>query len=407
MKPQEPEREPQPRHKSQHQHRPETRAVHAGAELNETTALSPPIFQTSTFELPSAAAGAQMSVAQGPAEFYTRWGNPTIKQCEHAIAALEGAEAALAFASGMGALSALFFTAVQSGDHVVLGRSIYSGVHELVTGLLRRYGVDSTLVEARDVTNIETALRTNTRLILVESPTNPTLELCDLAALGRLGKERGVLTAVDGTFATPANQQPLELGIDVVAHSATKGLGGHSDLTAGVLCGRREWIDQAWSILKLVGAALGPFEAWLLLRGLKTLFPRMRGQNETTLELARFLEDRPEVARVHYPGLPSHPQHELACRQMGGFGGLLAVELRDGYDAAVRFSDHVKVIRLAVSLGGAESLVQHPASMTHGMLPRDQIEKAGIVPGLLRISVGLEHVDDLKRDIEQALTDKS
>lgn len=385
------------------EYKPETRAIQAAAELNQTSAITPPIFQTSTFELPNGAAGAEMSVAHAPGEFYTRWGDPTIKQCEHTIAALEGAEAALAFASGMGALSALFFTAVQAGDHVVIGRSIYSGIHELATGLLGRFGVECSSADATDLDGVAKALRPKTRLVLVESPTNPTLELCDLAGLAQLGKNHGILTAVDGTFATPANQQPLALGIDVVAHSATKGLGGHSDITAGVLCGRRQWIDQAWSHLKLVGSALGPFEAWLLLRGLKTLFPRVRQQNATATELARFLEERPEIARVHYPGLESHPQHDLARQQMQGFGTILSVELRDGYEAALRFAEGVRLIRLAVSLGGTESLVQHPASMTHGMLSPEAIAKAGIAPGLLRLSVGLEHVDDLKRDIVEAL----
>jgi cystathionine beta-lyase/cystathionine gamma-synthase len=384
----------------------ETRAIHHGTWLNKTSSLSPPIFQSSTFRLESAAQGADFARGTAPTEFYTRWGNPTTQQAESVLANLEGAEAARVFSSGMGAISALFLSTVESGSHVVVGRSIYSGVSELVNGLLGRFGVLSTFVDARDLAAVEAALTPETRMIFVETPTNPMLEICDLEAIARLGKGRGVLTAVDSTFGTPINQRPLAFGIDVVVHSATKFLGGHSDLTAGVVCGSREVVERCWYLLKVVGASISPFEAWLLLRGVRTLALRVRQQNDTALELARFLEQRSEVERVHYPGLDSHPQHALANRQMDGFGGVLSFELSGGFDAAVRCMESLKLVELAVSLGGVESLVQHPASMTHGMLPAEDIRKAGISPGLLRVSVGLEAADDLKNDLGRALGDR-
>jgi len=384
----------------------ETRAIHAGSEANRTAALTPPIFQSSTFRLPDSAVGAAYSRAIKPEQFYTRWGNPTTKQCELVLADLEGAEAALLTSSGMAALTLLLFSEVRPGDHIVIGRAIYSGCQELVEWMEESFGIEATFADARDCGVIAGALREKTRLILVESPTNPTMEICDLRAIGVLGRERGVLTAIDGTFATPVNQRPIELGFDVVVHAATKGLGGHCDLTAGVICTTRERIERYWKLLKLFGPCLSPFEAWLLLRGLKTLVPRVRQQNETALGLAHFLESRPEVARVHYPGLKSHPQHDLAATQMDGFGSIISFELTAGYEAGVRFAEAVRCITLAVSLGGVETLVQHPASMTHGMLSPEQIAAAGIAPNLLRLSVGLENLDDLKDDIDQALTAK-
>jgi cystathionine beta-lyase/cystathionine gamma-synthase len=385
------------------EHAFETRAIHAGKEINKTSALTPPIFQSSTFKLPSAAAGAAFTRSTAPAEFYTRWGNPTTKQLEAVMASLEGSEAALAFASGMGAISALFFATLSAGDHVVLGQSIYSGVNELANVFLPRFGVQSTFVDMSRLDLVEAALRPTTRMLFLESPTNPTLEVYDLQAISAIARRRGVLSAIDNTFATPVNQSPIALGFDVVLHAATKAIGGHSDVTAGVICGPQALIDRAWYHLKLIGASLSPFESWLLLRGLKTLAVRVREQNRSALELARFLEARPEIERVHYPGLASHPQHALAARQMRGGGSMVSFELRGGVQAGVRFVESLQLIQLAVSLGGVESIIQHPASMTHGTLPDEEVRKAGISPGLLRLSVGLENVEDLQRDVAQAL----
>ncbi len=381
----------------------ETRALHAGAHLNRTAALTPPIFQTSTFKLASAAQGAEFTKSTAPAEFYTRWGNPTTKQLEAILADLEGSEAALAFSSGMGAISGMCLAALSKGDHLIVGRSIYSGVSELAGNFLPRYGIEASVVDAGAPPEIEKAIRKNTRLLFVESPANPTLQLCDLAAAARIGKAAGILNAADNTFATPFNQNPISSGFDICVHAATKYLGGHSDLTAGIICASREFIARCWYNLKLLGACLSPFEAWLLIRGLKTLPVRVERQNRNALELARFLESLPDVERVHYPGLESHPQHQLARRQMRGFGGMIAFELRGGFRRAVLFAESLRLFQLAVSLGGVESLIQHPASMSHGTLPEEEIRKAGISPGLLRLSVGLENAEDLKRDLEQAI----
>jgi cystathionine beta-lyase/cystathionine gamma-synthase len=381
----------------------ETRAIHAGKEHNPTAALTPPIFQSSTFKLESAAQGAELAQSIAPAEFYTRWGNPTTKHLEAILADLEGSEAALAFASGMGAISAVLFSTLSPGDHLLVGRSIYSGVNELANGFLPRFGVECSFVDASQVEKVESAVRKNTRVILVESPTNPTLEICDLAAIAAIGKAHGVLTALDNTFATPVNQNPLAYGFDVSIHAATKFIGGHSDATAGVICAGKEFIQRAWYHLKLHGACLSPFESWLLIRGVKTLYVRVREQNRSALEIARFLQECPQVERVHYPGLESHPNHALASRQMRGFGGIVSFELTGGLRAGKHTVESLRLIQLAVSLGGVESIIQHPASMTHGTLPEEEIRKAGISPGLLRLSIGLESADDLKADLAQAL----
>ncbi len=380
-----------------------TRAIHSGRELHDATPLVPPIYQSTTFALSSAAEGAAMAVATRPTDFYTRWGNPTIRAAENVAASLEGVEAALAVSSGMAALTLVVFSHLDAGDHLVIGESIYSGVQEIATSVLPRYGIEATRVDSRDVHAIEAALRADTRLILVESPTNPTLDLCDLRRLADLGKRRGIATAVDNTFATPVLQRPQELGIDTVVHSATKYLGGHSDVTGGLVCSSKENIERAWKLLKLFGSCLSPFEAWLLQRGMKTLTLRVERQSRTALELARFLETHPRVERVHYPGLESHPQHALARLQMQGFGGMLAFEVDGGYDAGKAVAESLQVIQLAVSLGGVESIIQHPASMSHGMLAEDARRAARITPGLLRLSVGLEAVEDLQRDLERAL----
>ncbi len=380
-----------------------TRAVHTGSEWNPTAAISPPIFQSSTFRLRDTAQGAEFSRALAPAEFYTRWGNPTLKQVEAVVSELEGAEASLTFASGMGAITTTLVSLLSPGDHLLVGRSIYSGVHELATGILPRYGIETSFADSTDVGALGDALRSNTKVVVVESPTNPTMELCDLRALGDLGRQRGVITMVDNTFATPYNQNPIALGIDIVIHAATKALGGHSDVVSGVLCSRREIVEEAWKYLKLFGACLSPFEGWLLLRGFKTLALRVDQQNRSALELARFLERQSQVEKVYYPGLESHPQHDLARRQMRGFGGILSFELTGGVETVARFAESLQLITLAVSLGGPESLIEHPASMTHGMLPQEELRRAGIAPGLLRLSVGLEAASDLKQDLEQGL----
>ena len=380
-----------------------TRAVHAGDALNNSSALTPPIWQSSTFRLESCSQGAEFAHATAPAAFYTRWGNPTTKQLEAILADLEGAEAALALSSGMAALSTLVLSCVRTGDHVLVGRSIYSGVHELARNVLPRFGVESDSVDTQDIDSVRAAIRPTTRLLLVESPTNPTLEICDLAALADACREHGVLSVVDNTFATPYNQNPIAFGVDVVVHAATKGIGGHSDLTAGAICSRREVIDRCWPFLKVLGACLSPFEAWLAIRGIKSLPLRVARQNETAGAIAEFLAAHRAVDSVHYPGLESHARHELARRQMRGFGSMLAFEVRGGAAVGARFAESLRLVELAVSLGGAETIISHPASMSHASLDDEALRRAGLSPGLLRLSVGLEDARDLIADLEQAL----
>jgi methionine-gamma-lyase len=380
-----------------------TRCVHAGSREADSSALAPPIYQTATFKLPGAAAGARFSDSVAPPELYTRWGNPTLKRLESALAELEGGEAALVTASGMAAASLAILTGLKEGDHVVGGRAAYAGVLEIETELLPRFGVTSTLVENADPESYRQALRPNTSLILVETPANPTLAVTDLAAVARIGRRYGIRTVADNTFATPINQNPLRLGIDTVFHSVTKALAGHSDVSAGAVVGSREFIRQAWLTLKLLGPVLNPFDAWLVLRGLRTLALRVGRQNENALAVSRFLARHPAVSRVHYPGLPDHPGHRVARRQMSGYGGLLSFELRGGLRAGVRLVESLKVITLAVSLGGVETLIQHPASMTHTMIPRKAREEAGITDGLIRFSCGIEDAGDLLGDLEQGL----
>jgi methionine-gamma-lyase len=380
-----------------------TRCVHAGSRKAGPAALSPPIYQTATFRLPSASIGARYSGSVAPGELYTRWGNPTLKQLEEGIAELEGGEAALVTSSGMAAASVAILTGLREGDHVVGGTAAYAGVMEIETELLPRFGIEATLVENSDPEAYRRAVRPNTKLILVETPANPTMSVTDLAAVARIARQYGIRTAADNTFATPINQNPIRLGIDTVFHSATKALAGHSDVSAGAVVGGSEFIRRAWSTLKLLGPVLNPIDAWLVLRGLRTLALRARRQNDNALAVARFLERHPAVARVHYPGLPAHPGHRVARRQMSGFGGLLSFELKGGLRAGVRLVESLSVITLAVSLGGVETLIQHPASMTHTMIPKKAREEAGITDGMIRFSCGIEDADDLIADLEQGL----
>ena len=380
-----------------------TRAIHSGNEGNQTRGLTPPIFQTSTFTLENLEEGVKMGQTVAPPEFYTRWGNPTTKQFEAVMAELEEAEAALALSSGMGAISTLILSLLQAGDHLLVGRSIYSGVHELANGILPRFGVESSAVDASDLDALAAAITPRTKALIVESPTNPTLEICALEKVAALCREKQVVSIIDNTFATPVNQNPIALGFDAVVHAATKAIGGHSDVTAGVICSTEEIIAGCWGFLKILGASLSPFEAWLLLRGLKTLELRVLRQNASALELARFLESRQDMEKVNYPGLESHAAHGLASSQMSGFGGMLSFELSGGVERGMRFADQLQVIQPAVSLGGAESILQHPASMSHGALGEAELEKAGIAGGLFRLSVGLENTRDLQADLEHAL----
>jgi cystathionine beta-lyase/cystathionine gamma-synthase len=381
----------------------DTFLIHGDADLASDSSLSAPIHYSATFAARDAAEFAQIaSTAQHP-RYYTRYGNPLHARVAELIAGLEHAEAGLCFASGMGGIAASLLAFLKAGDHVVAQKNHYMGTSKLLTELLPRFGVSVTLVDQTDVAAFAAALRPETRLIHLESPANPTLALTDLAAVAALAQEHGILTSCDNTFASPINQNPRDFGIDLVMHSATKYMGGHHDLTAGVVLGTQAHIDTLWETAIALGATLSPMDAWLLLRGLRTLSLRVERQNANALKLAQFLEAHPRIAQVRYPGLASHPQHALARRQMRGFGGVIAVCIAGGYAEAAAVIARLRLPTQAVSLGGVESLVVHAAAMWAGSMNDEQMLAASIEPNLLRVSVGIEHVDDLIADFAQAL----
>jgi len=366
--------------------------------------VAPPLHQTATFTAEDDAGFAAQAGSARPARYYSRYGNPTAQRAEAIIAALEGAEAALLTASGMGAISTTLLALLGSGDHVVAQKTHYMGTAKLLETLLPKFGIEVTLVEQASTESFARALRPTTRLVLMESPANPLLALTDLAGVASLARAHGAWTVCDSTIASPVNQNPIRLGVDLVVHSATKFLGGHHDLVAGVVAGPRALVERVWHATVVLGAVVDPFAAWLLLRGLRTLPLRIARQNSSALKVASFLEAHRAVARVHYPGLPTHAQHALARSQMpGGFGGLLSFELKGGFDAAQSFINSMQVPARAVSFGGFESLATQPAGMWAGSIGEEKAREAGIPAGLIRYSVGLEHPDDLIADLERAL----
>lgn len=382
----------------------QTRVVHGGRDVDTTTAVSIPIYQTSTFAMETPEEGAELAMQTAPARYYTRYGSPNNKAVEAVMMSLEGTEAALALGSGMAAISAALLSNLRSGDHVVAQNTHYTGTLSLLNKTLPAYGIEVTQVDQRDPTAFERAIRSNTAIVYTESPTNPTLDLTDLRRTAAVARAAGALSITDNTFASSLNQRPIDLGYDVVVHSATKYLNGHADVTAGILCGRQASVDRAWEYGRIHGPVLHPVEAWLLRRGLKTYGMRMDVHNRNAMHVATFLEGHPSVARVYYPGLSSHPQHALACRQMvGGFGGMLSFELKGGYDAGLALLRHVQLCLVAVSLGGVETLITHPASMLHVRQSDEELQRAGISPGLIRLSVGVEGANDITADLDRAL----
>jgi len=380
-----------------------TRLVHADSGIEPDTSVAPPLYPSVTYRADSAEQFREMATEARHPRFYARYGSPTHARVEKVLAEIEGAQAALLFASGMGAISCSVLALLQAGDHVVAQRSHYMGTTQLVGTLLARYGVDATIVDQTDTEAFARALRPQTKLVLVESPSNPLLQLTDLRAVADLARSRGVLTLADNTFATPVNQNPIALGIDLVVHSATKFLGGHHDLLAGAVMGPSTLVERIWETSIVLGSNLGAFETWLLLRGLRTLSLRVERQNITASNVAQYLEAHPAVGAVHYPGLASHPQRALARSQMRGCGGVLSFSLRGGRDAALDFMQRLKLFTQAVSLGGIEALAMHAATTWSGTLTEEQTRASGIDPGLVRLSVGLEEDADLIGDLEQAL----
>ncbi|ARU63444.1 methionine gamma-lyase [Tumebacillus avium] len=375
-----------------------------GMEQDGHGALVPPIYMSSTFVFPSAEAGGARFAGEERGMIYSRLGNPTVDALEHAVAGLEGGEAGLAFGSGMGAISAVLMALVESGDHVLCSDGLYGCTFGFLSMMKRKFRVDFSLADLSDEAAVRKAMRAETKVVYVETPINPTMKLVDLEMVARVAHECGAQVVVDNTFMTPYLQRPLEHGCDVVVHSATKYLGGHGDLIAGVAVGRKAFLDEVrMSTLKDIGAVLSPMDAWLILRGLKTLSLRMERHCENARQVAAFLQGHPKVQRVRFPGLDDFPQGELAAKQMEGPGGMISFEV-ESLEAGRKVMDHVRVAKLAVSLGETTTLIQHPATMTHSVIPAEVRQgEMGIADGLIRLSVGLEDVEDVIKDLEQAL----
>lgn len=372
-----------------------TDAVHAGQSPDPTTgSVTQPIYQTSTYQ--------QDGLGRHKGYEYARTQNPTRAALEANLATLEGGRYGFAFGSGLAAIGTVF-QLLQAGDHVVCTDNVYGGTYRLADQVWKRFGLEFSFVDTSRLEVVEAAFRPATRLLLLESPTNPVLRLCDIAALSRAAHARGIRVAVDNTFMSPYFQRPLALGADLVLHSTTKYLNGHSDMVGGVVVVNDSALAERLGFLQnAAGAVPGPMDCWLVLRGVKTLALRMQQHDRNARELARRLATHPKVQRVHYPGLAAHPQHELACRQASGFGGIVSIELGSRENAAT-FMESLRVFALAESLGGVESLVCHPASMTHASVPAEDRQRLGITDGLVRLSVGIEDVEDLAHDIDSAL----
>jgi methionine-gamma-lyase len=388
-----------------------TQAIHVGETLKETsvteksgTPLLPPIYQNSTFRFTSAAECAEAFRDEESGYVYTRWGNPTQEILEKKLAALEGGEAALATASGMGAVSIALLTVLADGGHVVAMENLYSATFQILNEDLRRFGIETTFVEATDTTQIERAIRADTKVLYLESPTNPLLKLVDLRASAEIAKAHGLTSIIDNTFATPCGQQPITFGIDVVVHSMTKYMSGSGAVIAGAIIGQKEFVVRAKEgALRNFGAVISPFNAWLTLQGLTTLPLRFARHSENATRVAAFLEAHPAVAWVRHPSLTSHPQHELAKRQMDAFGGMITLALKGGRAAGEHLVDHLQLCSLAVSLGDVRTLICHPASTTHSHVPAEIRRRTGITDGLVRVSIGLEDAEDIIADLGQAL----
>lgn len=383
---------------------PETQVVHLGVEMGEHMAVTTPIFQTSTFAFQSAEHGAALFAGQGKGYIYSRMGNPTVQALEKAVAGLEGGFGGLACGSGMAAVHTALATLLQQGDHLICSDAVYGPTCTLVETYLKRYGIESSVVDTSDLDAVEAAFRPNTKVVYIETPGNPTLVVSDLEAISRLAHRRNAMVVVDNTFMSPILQQPLRLGADVVVHSLTKFLNGHADVVGGMIVAQTESQYLAFrKVLNHLGGVLPPFESFLVLRGLRTLALRMSRHCQSAARIAEWLEAHPAVEWVRFPGLPSHPQHKLARKQMSGPGAVISFELKGGVEAGRRLMNAVRLCTLAVSLGGVETLIQHPASMTHASMGREARERAHVTDGLVRISVGIENPDDLIADLESAL----
>lgn len=383
----------------------DTLAIHAGQGPDPVFgAVAPPIYQTSTFAFASPEQGARRFGGQESGYIYTRIDNPTTRMLEDCVAALERGEGGLATATGMAAVSTVLLSFLRAGDHLVGTDTVYGPSRLLVEQEFVHLGIESSFVDTSDVRQIEQAVRPNTKAVYLETPANPTLKMADIAWSVDLCRNRGLKLILDNTFASPILQRPLTMGADVVLHSTTKYINGHSDVVGGVIVARTpQDLARIRRVRTYLGGTMDPHQSWLVLRGLKTLPLRVRAAQERAFHLAQVLESHPAVARVFYPGLPSHPQYELGRRQMDGPGSMIAFELRGGYEAGVKMMKRLSLMTLAVSLGGVETLIEHPASMTHAGMGPESLAAAGITPGLVRLAVGCESPADLERDLRQSL----
>ena len=381
-----------------------SKLIHAGHRTDPTGSVNVPIYQTSTFAFRDARHGAALFAGEEDGYIYTRIGNPTIRALEDSVAELENGCGGIATSSGMGAVSTLYLAVLSAGAHMVSTASVYGPSRGLMENHFSRFGVESTYVDTSDLSRVRDALRPETKLVYVETPANPTMQLTDIEQVVALAHAHGCLVAVDNTFASPYLQKPLDLGADVVLHSVTKFINGHADVVGGILVAKDPAICKLLrSVMINCGCNMDPHQAFLVLRGLRTLGVRIERAQRNALQIARWLETQPEVQTVRYVGLESHPQHELAKRQMRGFGSMISFELKGGMEAGRRLMDTVKVATLAVSLGGVETLIEHPASMTHASISPEDRQAAGFSDGLVRYSVGIEDVEDLMADLRQAL----
>ena len=383
----------------------ETQAIHSGRINDEQFgSLATPLYQTSTFIFENAQQGADRFAGEEEGFIYSRLGNPTTRQLEMRVAEMEQMEDAAATATGMGAVSGALLSYLQAGDHMIASKAIYGCSYALISHMLTRFGIEVTFVDMTDIKNIKAAIKPNTKLVFLETPVNPNMVVLDLVAIAEIAKQHELISVVDNTFLTPVLQQPGQFGIDLVVHSATKYLNGHGDVVAGIICGPSEMINHIkMTVLKDIGATISPHDAWLILRGIKTLPIRMERHCTNAQIVAEFLEQNKHVTKVHYPGLKSHSGHGFIGTQMKAAGGVIAFELDTDIKGGADFIDSMKLFSIAVSLGDAESLIQHPASMTHSPYTQEERLDAGISDGLIRISVGLEHSDDLVADLKQAL----
>jgi methionine-gamma-lyase len=383
-----------------------TKAIHAG-NLDEPIygEVSVPIFQSSTFSFPNAQEGADRFSGEKSGFIYTRMGNPTIKALEENIASLEKGFAGMATASGMSAINTIFLTFLNQNSHIVSTACVYGPTRMVLEKEYIRYGVESTFVDSSNSENIKKAIKPNTRLIFIETPSNPTMGITDIQKTVEIAHQHDILIAVDNTFASPYLQRPFEFGVDIVVHSMTKFINGHSDVVGGMIVTRNEKLyKRIRSVLNLFGGTMDPHQAWLVLRGVRTLPLRIEKSQENAAKLAEYLSTHPKVTWVNYPGLPDHPQYEVAKQQMDGFGAMLCFGVKNGLEGGITVMNNVHLFTLAVSLGGVESLIEHPASMTHASVPKKEREEAGILDELVRLSVGCEDFDDLKDDLNQALS---